>query len=289
MTRTSFERIGPSVTRRTVAVCLGLVLAVVAEGRPAGGSSPAEADPAAEAEDVDVAFRIDRSADTPEWGRMIAAAHELPQIRSGQARMTLMRVVLEKGEPGALIQLVGPKLAVLGRNSGGGAYAQIESGGFVLVDHVNSTYRRDGKDAVEIGSFGHRRATLRIDVPPPRTVAVLGDVIVSAGPAEQMGRIEATVTPLAAGPLKLDRLQVGPVAVGGLYGKAFPFGADGTCDTGPIAPGPYKILLPDFDIKTSRWTVDVSPGKVTRLHFVARSQEKVERIELSPDDERPIR
>ncbi len=246
---------------------------------PPALAADAEKDATAKSEDTDAAFRIDLSVDTPEWGRMIAAAHELPPIRQGQARMTLMRVVLEKGEPGALIQLIGPKLIVLGRSPAGGAYAQIESGDFVLVDHVNSTYRRDGRDAVEIASFTHRRAALRIEVPPRRTVAVLGDVILSACPAEEKGRIVATVTPLAAGPLKLDQLRVGPVAVGGPYGKAFPCQADRTCDTGPVAPGSYKILLPDFDMKTSRWTVDVAPGEVTRLRFVARSQETVEKVE----------
>jgi hypothetical protein len=35
----------------------------------------------------------------------------------------------------------------------------------------------------------------------------------------------------------------------------------------PLPPGRYKILLPDFDIQTSRWDVEIESHKTTRINF----------------------
>jgi hypothetical protein len=65
--------------------------------------------------------------------------------------------------------------------------------------------------------------------------------------------------------------------VGGPYGRTYKFNNDGVCETGLLPPGTYEILLPDFDVVKSRWTVRVEAGRTTRLQFTARSQKVVEK------------
>ena len=212
--------------------------------------------------------------DTPDWQRMIELAKQSLPLRAGHGQMTLMRVILKKADRKDLLQLTSTKLVLPGK-SGGGMYQQIRSGDFVLIEHINSSRRQDGRDPVEIGSLGHHRATVWVDVPPRGTLGVLGDVVLSPVPKKNTGRIAVTVRGKAREPLKITNFRFGPIVVGGSYGETIPFDSDGVCDTGRIAPGEYKVLLPDFDVVKSRWTVKVLPGRVTRLNFVARSQQQV--------------
>ncbi len=237
------------------------------EQRPAAAAQPAR-------------FRIDSTqTTTPEWQQMIARCEDLPRIRAGHGEVTLMRVVLEEGDADAPVQMMGTKLVLPKRGTGGGRYLQIRNGDFALLDHINSARRREGKDPVEIGNFTHYPATIWVTVPPRGTLGVLGDVVLSPVPEQEMGRIVATVDFADEGPLVTGQLRVGPVVVGGPYGRTFYFDSDRLAYSGRIAPGSYKILLPDFDMVKSRWTVDVSPGELTRLQFLARSQKDVEKIE----------
>jgi hypothetical protein len=87
-------------------------------------------------------FRIDPTTDTPEWQKMIALSRDLRQIRSGRGQLTLMRVLLEDGDPDALIQLTSAKLLLPEQGTGGGLYRQIRSGDFVLVEHFSSARRK---------------------------------------------------------------------------------------------------------------------------------------------------
>jgi len=246
-------------------------------------------DPEAEASPEENGLRIDPTADTPEWRKMIALSRELPPIRSGHGQMTLMRVVLEDGDPDTLIQLTSTKLVLPARDRGGGGgdYRQIRSGDFVLVDHSGRAHDRESKDLVKIGTFTHHRPTIWVTVPPRGTLGILGDVVIAPFPKEKMGRIAAIATPGTEQPLKMSQICLGPLVVGGLYGKTLPFGIDCPFDSGRITPGVYKIQLPDFDRKESRWTVNVSPGSVTRLRFLARSQQVIEKTEevYSPEPE----
>jgi hypothetical protein len=73
-------------------------------------------------------------------------------------------------------------------------------------------------------------------------------------------------------------LRIGPIAVGGPYGETVPLRPNLPTDTGKIASGTYKILLPDFDMQKSRWTVEVRPGEATQLHFAAQSQQVIEGV-----------
>jgi len=221
-----------------------------------------------------------------EWQAVIDRQMDLlPGFKSGRGReqMTLLRVILADAPSHATVQLTSTKIIEPGRR-GGGFYRELGNGDFIVMDHLDGRKRRDGKDPVKIGSLAHHRVKLYVAVPPRGRLGILGDVILSACPKEQMGRIIVTVDTEAQEPLKIQQFRIGPVAVGGPYGKAFPFASDYTCDTGLIAPGEYKTLLPDFDMVKSRWTVRVAPGSITHVRFSALSQKDVEKTDesLSP-------
>ena len=227
-------------------------------------------------------FRVDRARiATPEWQQMIALSKELPTIRLGNGQMTLMRVLLEDGDPDTLIQMKGSTLVCPERDGsgGGGDCRQMRSGDFVLVDHSGKARQPGSKEPVEIATLTHYRTTIQVPAPPRGKLEILGDVILSPFPQEKMGRIVATATSGTQQQLKISRLCLGPLVVGGLYGKTWPFGLDHPFDSERITPGSYEIYLPDFDRKTSRWTVTVSPAAVTRLRFLAHSQQEIEKIE----------
>ncbi len=276
----------------TAAICLSVALIAVAEAQPdrnkktnarqtatnesAGTDDANKQAPRPTAEQP--GYRIDRNIKTRKWRAMISLARNLPSIRAGHGQMTLMRVVLEDGAPDAPVQLTSTKLVLPEKGSGGGLYQQIRNGDFVLVEHISSSERKDDKDPVEIGSFTHHRSTIWLDVPARGELAVLGDVIISPVPEEQMGRIVAAAMTTRRQRINMSELRIGPIAVGGPYGEAIPLHPNLPTDTGKIAPGTYKILLPDFDMKKSRWTVEVRPGEATQLQFVAQSQREVEKV-----------
>lgn len=221
------------------------------------------------------------STDQAAWNAAIAECNELPAIRNGRGSMTLIRVFLDGSHSEDMLQLAGTKLSSPreARAGGGGMYRQIRSGDFVLVEHINSSRRKEGRDPVEIGTFAHDRAMLWLDVPDRGKLGVHGDVKLKPCADDQMGRIVVTVEGDAG--LEVRTFRLGPIAVGGPYGRSIKFGTDRKCSTGPIAPGSYKILLPDFDMVKSRWTVTVEPGMTTQLRFVAESQQKVVKVKES--------
>lgn len=241
-----------------------------------GRMSEDKAEPAATADEP--AFRIEQNTKTREWRAMIAHSRNLPQMRAGNGQMTLLRVVLKDGNPNAPVQLTSTKLVLPQEGSGGGLYQQVQNGDFVLVEHINSARRKDEKDPVEIASFTHQRATAWVDVPPRGQLGILGDVVLAPLTAEKMGRIVATAQSDSQRPIMMRQFRIGPVAVGGPYGEALPFSLNLPTDTGKIAPGTYKILLSDFDMTKSRWTVEVRPGEVTQLQFLAHSQREIEKV-----------
>ncbi len=224
------------------------------------------------------AFQIEHNTKTRQWRAMIAHARNLPSLRAGNGQLTLMRIVLKDGNPNAPIQLTSTKLVLPQDGSGGGLYQQIKNGDFILVEHINSARRKNEKDPVEIGSFTHQRATVWVDVPPRGKLGVLGDVILPPVPTEKMGRIVAIAQSDSRRPINVRQLRIGPIAVGGPYGETLPFRLNVPADTGKIAPGTYKILAPDFDMVKSRWTVEVRPGEVTQLQFLAHSQRQIEKV-----------
>ena len=225
--------------------------------------------------------RIDRSAiHSPEWERVIAITKEIPSVRVGNP-VTLMRVMLETNSANEMIGLSSIKLndPWEAKSGGGGMVRRVGNGDFVLIEHINSTYRRQGKDPVRIGSFQHQHVTLWVELPAHGTVGILGDVILSPCAETEMGRVEATVLSETPQPLEIRTLRISPGIDGGGVSRTLKFDADHTCDTGKIVAGTYNVFLPDFDVMQSRWTVHVAPGMVTRLRFVARSQRQIDMVE----------
>lgn len=224
-------------------------------------------------------FRIDQNdLGSPEWRSAIERAEKHV---GGRGYYTLMRVILEDSRPEEKIQAQATKLKQLTEKyyGGGGEYRVVNSGGFIFFQHINSTRRQDGRDPVTVGAPAHGRTRLWADVPSNGTLGVLGDVILRRYPIEEMGRLVTTIE-LPPG-VKATRLVLGPVVVGGPYGNKFEIEQGGRCDTGRLAPGTYKILFPEFDMRKSRWFVNIAPRTVTHVKFVAHSQRELEKIEES--------
>jgi len=224
-------------------------------------------------------FRIDQNdLGSPEWRSAIELAEKHV---GGRGYYTLMRVILEDSRPEEKIQAQATKLKQLTEKyyGGGGEYRVVNSGGFIFFQHINSTRRQDGRDPVTVGAPAHGRTRLWADVPSNGTLGVLGDVILRRYPIEEMGRLVTTIEQPPG--VKATRLVLGPVVVGGPYGNKFAIEEGGRCDTGRLAPGTYKILFPEFDMRKSRWFVNIAPRTVTHVKFVAHSQNELEKIEES--------
>ena len=224
-------------------------------------------------------FQIDQSnLGSPEWRSAIERAKKHV---GGRGYYTLMRVILENAKPEERIQAQATKLKQLTEKyyGGGGEYRVVKSGGFIFFQHINSTRRQDGRDPVTVGALAHGRTRLWVNVPSNGTLGVLGDVILRRYPVEEMGRLVTTIE-LPPG-VKATRLVLGPIVVGGPYGNKFEVEEGGRCDTGRLAPGKYKTLFPEFDMRKSRWFVNIAPRTVTHVKFVAHSQNELEKIEES--------
>lgn len=185
-----------------------------------------------------------------------------------------------------IVQVTSTKVVSLQELSGGGVFRELANGDFILIEHINSTRRVDGRDPVRIGSFTHHVADFMVPVPPRGQLGILGDVVLSRPQPEAMGRIELDLRFVgdawkSVSPQPKYQLQLGPCVVGGAYGVTREFNHDYQCDTGLLPPGEYKLLLPDFDMVKSRWTVTVKPGQVTRLRFEASSPKVVQLAEES--------
>ena len=176
-----------------------------------------------------------------------------------------------------VIQLSSVKLLGLGdvNSGGGGMYRELQSGDFVIVEHINNSRRRDNRDCMHIGSTTHQQGELWVPVPPRGQLGIVGDVVLKQTPPTDMGRIVVEVVDRSKNGVRVQNLQVGSAAVGGPYGARYPFVANGISGTPLVSPGSYKILLPDFDMQKSRWDVAVEPGQVTYLRFIADSQQSV--------------
>ena len=173
--------------------------------------------------------------------------------------------------PRAPIQVRSTKLNELSSfPQGGGMFRELGSGDFVIVEHINSTARRGGKDPVHIRTASHGQIDLWVPVPPRGELGVYGDVILPRIESSQMGRIVADIrSPNGVSP-RAQRLEVGLVTVGGPYGQRFEMTHDHVAVTGLLAPGRYPILLPTDETpgtRTNRWEVTIEPGGVTYLTF----------------------
>lgn len=247
----------------------------VKDDRPLHTSS-ARIDPDRSAETVEKTFRIERGGiHSEEWQTAIkcALSHQ-----SRRGFYTLMRLVVNESDKTETIQAAGTKLKELTEqyHGGGGTYQVLDNGGFVFLEHINSSRRRNGRDPVTLGANSHGTTELWVDVPPNGVLGVLGDVVLNRCADEDTGVFVIRGNP--DGPLEQMKLMIGTVVVGGPYGDTHTF--DSTAGIRLRLPGGhYKILLPQFDLKKSRWDVEIEPKTVTRF-TLATDGKQVEKTEV---------
>jgi hypothetical protein len=242
-------------------------------------------------------YRIDTAEVNSEaWVDAMAVAGEVAPLRAGTGQITLLRVLLE-GDDSADIQLSGTKLVRLGSKGGGGTYQELSHGDFVLIEHIGSTSRKKGRDLLKVGSVVHGQFEIRVPVPAKGSLGVLGDVTLSEASAAEKGVLKATIATEGVPEVSKDlSMRLGPIAVGGPYGYSIPFVGGGQSDAGSessaggesnaggqtprivLAPGVHKIAMLNFDSVKSRFTVNVEPGELVKIHFEAKSAQVVEMI-----------
>jgi hypothetical protein len=220
---------------------------------------------------------VPAASDDPVWRGAFEQARRRRGVEVGAVGATLLRVFLEDARVGEDVQAVGTKLDDPA-DGGGGRYREIGSGGFVLVEHI-ARAGSQGHDQIELGALAHGVTRLPLTIPAPGSVAVLGDVVLARVRPEHAGHLEIHVE---SGKPRV-RVVVGPLVVGGPFGQVVDCDAAGLCALGPIAPGPLKLVLPDFDPRRSRFETVVAPRGTTRLRLAERGPREVLRVE----DHRP--
>ena len=109
--------------------------------------------------------------DSPEWQDAIkrALSHQ-----SGRGYYTLMRFVIEDAAVDEKIHAQGIKLKDLTvkYDGGGGLSRTVPSGGFIFLEHINSSRRTNEKDPVNVSVLSHGITDIWVDVPPK---GILGD------------------------------------------------------------------------------------------------------------------
>jgi hypothetical protein len=252
---------------------------------------------------VGMGYRIDTTeVNSKAWVDAMAQAGQAPPLRAGTGQMTLLRVLLE-GDKSADVQLTATKLVKPGTRGGGGTYRQLSHGDFVLIEHIASTSRRKGRDLLKVGTVAHGVSEIRVPVPSKGILGVFGDVILSEASVAEKGVLKATIATTGVPGVSTNlSMRLGPIAVGGPYGYSIPFymgdrsgrndrpspgdrsGKNDRSDIGGqtqrivLAPGTYKIAMLDFDTVKSRFTVEVEPGELVKVHFEAKSPQVVEML-----------
>ena len=214
---------------------------------------------------------------TVEWKKAMNRAHMIPAVRTGSARFTLLRVWLDTVKAGESIQAAGGKLRILDQDSGGSRYQQFQSGSFVILEHLGSTARRGNHDSLEVASLLHGTTQLWVEIPPPGTVAPLGDIVLLRSSASLRSQLVAGIEIGAQG-RSPTQIVIGPITVGGRYGTRFDCESAERCVAGPLAPGSYWLLFPEFDPVNSRSKFTIEPGSQTRLQFRSISNKVIQRV-----------
>ena len=251
----------------------------------------------------EVPISIEKSDfESKEWESAIADAKA---HQNGQSYYTLFRVIMKDDDDAgdddeikreeireeddrdvvrrSKIQLQGLKLKELTRkySGGGGKYREETSGAFVLLEHIDSSIRKEGKSPLIVAAATTGTKTLWLNVPKRGELSILGDIVISNSPMEQCGELCVKILPnrIKAG----KHIQVGPIVVGGPYGIVAPLD-DGKCVISRLAKGTHRLVLPDFDSAKSRWEVNIKPRKTTTLEFAVRSDNKIHLVKESFKD-----
>jgi len=216
--------------------------------------------------------------DASEWQEAIQSAKD--HLGTFRHRYTLFRVLTADERSDARVQLKAIKLKKLTSkyDGGGGTYRSERTGAFVLWQHIKSAVTKDGKDPLEVGAFGFGRETLWVDVPQAGTVQVLGDIVLETASPEARGSLQIDIDPNDIKDAR--KLVIGPIVAGGPFGRSITI-EDGKCRIPELPAGTYKLLLPEFDVKKSRWDVTIKPRTTTHLMFVVESATEIVKAEES--------
>ena len=147
----------------------------------------------------------------------------------------------------------------------------------MILEHIQSTTRRGNRESLEVGSLLHGTTQLWIEIPPTGSVAPLGDVVLLRSSASLRNLLVANIEVGAHG-RSPTRIVIGPITVGGSYGTRFDCESAQRCVAGPLAPGGYWILFPEFDPVNSRSKFTIEPGSQTRLQFRSISNKVIQRV-----------
>jgi hypothetical protein len=229
------------------------------------------------AEPTTIRHRIHRDEiASTEWRSAIDTARS---HAGGRGYYSLMRVFVDDSSSSELIQVQGTKLKELSArySGGGGEFRTICNGEFVLFQHINSVRRRDGCDPIRMGAFEHGSSTIWVEQPPMGELGIVGDVILSRCPVEEMGRVTIRIVGTAS---QQVQLTIGPIVAGGSHGAHQWCSPDAELQL-LLPPGNYKLLFPEFDLRASRWDVDVQSQKVLRLTFDVTNQKIAKTAETS--------
>jgi hypothetical protein len=130
-------------------------------------------------EKKELVYYLDKSQlDSESWREAIATAQSHME---GSREYTLMRIVLKNSATNETIDLVADKIKDLTpkkRNGCNGEICHVQSGEFVIFEHIESTKRRNKQDPLLLRSSLRGEKTIWVDVPQYGEVQVLGDVIV---------------------------------------------------------------------------------------------------------------
>lgn len=250
-----------------------LQVAVRSSDQAAAGLSVKSAEKVADGLDLS---QIDR----PEWKFAIEQLAKRPGVQSGQSQLSVLRVILKEDQApevhapqrdpsqrivngvrlfivGAaplpaspvstlpsqrenLIHVSSTKLVSLDPQDAGGMLKEVKSGDFVVVEHINSTRRKDGRDPVQVGSWTHRHAELWVPVPPRGQLGVVGDLVLERVSPEEMGGVIVELDTSAVPGGSFKEMHFGPLFTGGIYGRKYQATDTGVAGTNRIAPAPIS-------------------------------------------------
>ena len=259
--------------------------------------------------------------DSPAWKSAIELMSKRPAVRAGNAQSSLLRVILKDvsapeapadarvrpqrvvngvrlfviGEPAMpnprmiasasaqenLIHVSSTKLLSLDPEDGGGMLKELHSGDFVVVEHINSTRRKDGRDPVQVGSWTHRHADLWVPVPPRGDLGVLGDLVLERVPAEEMGRVIVELDTSAVPGGSFGSMHFGPIFTGGIFGRVYQATESGIAGSNRVSPGSYFLAMPGIKEKPGHWPVTVKPGETVYLRFRWNKERVLELVQTA--------
>ena len=263
--------------------------------------------------------------DTPVWRHALEQLAKRPGVKAGTVQLSVLRVILKGDQTpevqtaprgGSQRTVNGVRLFVLGGASvpispstsaprpndrpihamstklvsldpqdAGGKYKELKSGDFVVVEHINSSQRNEGRDPLQVGSWTHRHADLWIPVPPRGELGVLGDLVLERVKPEEMGGVIVELDTAAVPEGSFKSMHFGPLFTGGMYGRTYQATDGGIAGTNRIAPGNYFLVLPGVPEEPGHWPVTVKPGETAYLRFrwnTERVLELIEQHSLSP-------